>query len=255
MMKRFALYFGIGLLSFTGFVVAFAPAAPFWSLVENDVGNALPELKVQAIGGTVWSGNALLQYQDFPESRLRWVIDPWSLMDANAAIELNLKGEGHDLEGNATVAADSGTLRDVSGFIHSEYVNRVSEGYGLTFAGQIDISNLTVSADRRWITGAEGRLHWTGGRILYRTYLGTRVFMLPPLDGHLSREEDNLRLDLTHEQQPVLDVVLQPTGWALVRLRGRLFELARLEWPEGQSPDDIVLQVDEKLFPGRAPTP
>lgn len=253
-MKRFVLYFGIGLISFTGFVIAFAPVAPFWSWVENDVRGALPKLDVKGIGGTVWSGNALLQYQDFPPSRLHWVLDPWSLMDASASIELTLAGEGHDLQGNATLQSDSGAIRDVQGYIHSEFVNRVSEGYGLTFTGQIDIEDLMVDADRRWVTDADGRLRWTGGRITYRTYRGTQVFTLPPLDGHLYKAEDNLRLDLTHEQQPVLDVVLQPDGWALIRLRGRLFQLANLDWPEGQSPDDTVLQVDEKLFPGRGGT-
>jgi len=46
----------------------------------------------------------------------------------------------------------------------------------------------------------------------------------------------------------VLTVRLDRNGWGKVALKGRLFKLAAQPWPVQGAPDEVVLEVEEKIW-------
>jgi hypothetical protein len=245
-MLGFAL---IALLTFCLFIVVFAPASLIWRIAENEVIRNVPDLLVLRVGGTVWSGEAELAYRQFPTSLLSWQIAPLPILGAKIETQLVVAGEGHQLNGDGLIARQFGTLKSLTGHIDASYINRVSQPQGLTFSSTIDIQNLSFNSDMHWIQEAQGRIFWPGGKIVSRTIAaGTRVFDLPALTGDISMQGESINLDLHHNNETIVDILVKPDGWVSVAVKARLFDLANLPWPAGSSPSDTVLEFEEKLL-------
>lgn len=239
----------IALLTFCIFIVVFAPASLVWRVAEKEVIRNVPDLHVLRVGGTVWSGEAELAYRQFPTSLLNWQIAPLPILGAKIETQLVLTGEGHQLNGDAFVSRQLGVVESLTGHIDASYINRVSQPQGLTFSGTIEIQNFSFSSDMQWIQDASGRIFWPGGKIVSRTLLaGTRVFDLPALTGDISMQGENISLDLHHNNETIVDILVKPDGWVSVAVKARLFDLANLPWPAGSSPGDTVLEFEEKLL-------
>ena len=248
-MKKVLLFGFIALLTFCSFVLIFAPASLIWRIAEQEVIQNVPELHVLRVGGTVWTGEAELAYRQFPTSRLNWTIAPLPLLTARIDTSLVLEGEGHQFTANGTVADQFAQILSLNGFVDASYINRVSQPQGLTFSGRVDIQELELSSDLRWVQEAKGRVFWPGGKIVSRTRAaGTRVFDLPALTGDISMEGPVIYLNLHHDNETVVDIRLKPDGWVRVEVKARLFDLTNLPWPSGSSPSDTVLECEEKLL-------
>jgi len=254
-MKRILLYAGAGLLTFLGFIIFFAPASLLYGTVTNELNKAVPGLQLVSLSDTIWNGRAQLRYRNFPNSELVWNLAKAPLMFAKASADLTLNGEGHKLEAYLDLDNSATHLDNLEGTITSNYVNQESRNLGLTFTGELQLLDISLSADRGWLTGISGKLHWTGGRIHYAPDKSAgvpgQVFELPPLDGALSLDDKVLVLDIIHEGANLALVRLRPDGWAEIIVKARLFDLAGVPWPAGSSLDDTVLQLEQQLFPGR----
>ncbi|MEX2489231.1 MAG: type II secretion system protein N [Pseudomonadales bacterium] len=249
-MKHLLLYVGLGLSAFAAFAIIFAPASAVWLLIGDRVEATLPQLRVFSVDGTVWSGSSDFQYQEFPVSYLEWNLDPLSVFGGSADMDLNLTGEGLRIQAHGSISARQMEIQQFSGFVDSDYINAASQQYGLTFSGRLDIVRLLVTFDHRWVTEASGKFNWDGGRVIFQSAAQVQVLDLPPLSGKLYSGDPQLHLDVQHEQEPVLEVILKPTGWAAVNLKGRLFEIGGITWPGGPDPDATALRVEERIFPG-----
>lgn len=246
-MKRILAYTSIALVTFLCVIVVFAPAATLWNLVKKDVTGRVQDLQVLTVDGTVWQGDAMLRYREFPPAKLAWELSPLSLLKQQAAIIAGLEGEGLQIDSNSLITRN-GLVADGRGTINNSYVNSVSTRYGLTFPGELVIQDLSVQSDFRWISGIEGKLYWGGGQVLLQ-YAEPMVIQLPPLEATLSRAPDNnLLMDVTQAGNTVIQVTLRPTGWAIVDIRARLFDLAGLPRSEGLRPDNSVALLEEKIF-------
>jgi hypothetical protein len=243
-----SLYIATAMLSFLIFLVIFAPASPFWSLVGEDVQDRIPDLKVYRVAGTIWDGEAEIQFRQFPSSTLNWQLSPGELISGAANIHLWANGPGHSLQAEATLSASSGSLQSVNGVISSDYINEVSEQFGLIFSGDLEIHALNVSSDSRWVTDASGSAHWGGGQILLNTSLETQPFLLPPLDGELYFQNQQLILDIAEQNSLLIQIILKQSGWAEIAIKGRLFEVANLQLPNGSHPDETILLLEEKIL-------
>lgn len=246
-MKRALLYLAVFITGFTVFVVAFLPASSAWLLVKDDVARALPNLEVLAVTGTVWQGQAGIRYREFPPTDLDWSLSPFELLKGRALVDTVVAGSGHQLDGTATITP-GGADFSVKGHVDSTYINTVSRRYGLTFSGRLEIQRLRLAADPRWFTAADGAFSWPGGPIVYNTIQGRQTITLPGLDGRLHLDGEDLQLDVVRGDAKLMAITLRPTGWVLVDMKARLFDLAALPWPAGASPDDTALMLEEKLF-------
>ncbi len=239
-----SLYIATAILSFLIFLVIFAPASPAWSLVREDVHDRIPDLKVYRVGGTIWNGEAEIQFRQFPPSALNWQLSPGELISGAANIHLSAHGQGHSFQARATLEASSGSLQFIKGIISSDYINEVSEQFGLIFSGDLEIHELNVSSDSHWITGATGSAHWTGGQI----FLNRQTILLPPLDGELYFENQQLILDIVEQQSLLLQIILKQSGWVEIAIKGRMLEVANLQLPNGSHPDETILLLEEKIL-------
>lgn len=253
-MKKFFAYTAIALVTFCIVVIAFAPAALLWRQVDQEVLANVPELQVSSVRGTLWQGTANIFYRQFPGSQLDWTIAPGAaLTQQTAEADLKLVGEGHELIANLRATAGQLYVDSAVGFIDALYINRVSQPQGLTFAGRVDIRRLNLDSDLKWIQRAEGDIYWPGGKIVSRTMAaGTRVFDLPALVGEIRMRGQDINLILHPENpnQVLVDILVKPTGWVVVAVKARLFDVAGLPWPAGSSLEDTVLQFEEQLLRG-----
>ncbi len=245
---RIALYIISALLSFFIFILAFAPASPFWSLVQADVKKNIPDLNIYRVGGTVWDGQGELQFRQFPPSTILWHLSATRLVNQIADIQIEAQGEGHELRARLGLSETGSFLDNLTGFIHSDYINEVSTQFGFTFSGELEIKTLNLEGDNRWLTGASGEATWSGGRILLNTGPEPQVLDLPPLNGQLTFFDRQLVLDITYKQLTLLQIKLKEGGWAEISVKARLFEVANLPGPGGSDPDETVLLLEEKIL-------
>ena len=89
-------------------------------------------------------------------------------MAANISADIEVAGEGHALSTHLNLTQAETLIEGMQGKISSSFVNQESETLGLTFTGELELQNIDLSADRRWITAIDGNLHWTGGKVHYR---------------------------------------------------------------------------------------
>lgn len=245
---RLILYVLAGLLAFLVCIAAFLPASPAWQHIVIPRLQSIPELVVTGVDGTIWNGRAGFSYRAFPTSTLTWSVSPLALAAAAGGGDLRLSGEGHDI--NARVGLEGGgfILTDGQGLIDASFINSMSEGIGLTFPGEIVLSNIQGKASRRWLTDASGDLTWEGGTIATQTLNAMISYDLPPLTGQLLMEGEKLKLTLKHDGDSFMDISLGPDGWAKVDIYKSLFQHAGLNIPGGEDQPEPVVQVEEKLF-------
>jgi len=246
-MKKFIIYGTTALLSFSVFLVLFAPAGIAFRFVKDDVAR-IPETTVYRVGGTVWEGGADIQYRDFPTSTLRWTLAPIPLMKGLADFHITIGGLGHELDGGLLTDGHNSQLSMLNGFVTSEYIDQVSAQYGLRISGNFAVNEVDLTVENDWFTTMEGDLSWTGGQVLYPVAGGSQAINLPALDGKLAIEDRQLTLNVQHNRLPVLSIFLGRDGWARLEFYAQLFVLADLPLPEGTNTTDIVLTYEEKIL-------
>ena len=241
-----SVYILAAIIAFTGFLIVFAPVSPIWSIVKEDVTKIIPELKVLGVGGSVWDGKSEIQFHQFPPSRVTWAISPFEILKGNAAIKATANGDGHFVDLKAVIDSSEANLRVVDGQFNSDFVNSVSQLYGITFGGIFSIDETFINANKMRIMDAGGTVHWSGGRVTVATR--SETLDLPPLDGELSLEDQLLVLHITHQQSSMLRITLNREGWATIAIKGRFLDIANLSRPEGTSPEETILLLEEKIL-------
>jgi hypothetical protein len=248
-MTRILIFTAIAVLTFSSFVVIYAPAALIWRFAEQEVIEQVPDLHILGVSGTVWSGDAELVYRQFPTSQLEWQISPLPILSGEIDTNLHLFGEGHDFVGSGSISQTAAVVQSLVGYVDASYINRVSQPQGLTFAGRVDVNSLSLSSDLVWIQQASGEIYWPGGKNISRTVsAGTQVFDLPALQGDITMRGEAISLNLHHDNETVVEILLRRDGWVTVAVKARLFEIANLPWPAGSSPSDTVLEFEEQVL-------
>lgn len=252
-MKKVLLYGLAAFLSFAFFIIIFAPAAPIWSLLYASYGKEvfqrIPELKLFSIEGTIWKGKTNIHYRNFPTSQLSWDVSPLQVLQKIAEVDLDITGDAHNFETSVIAEGDRFQLRKLNGRIDANYINQVSEEFGLSFTGEIDAESISISGNPKGLDIVEGHINWNGGEIVSRTIqAGTQVFNLPPLRGDFSinQQYGGLQLDIHNDHQVLVAINLKLDGWAVVEIKSRLFTLAGLSW-QGDA-EDTAITYEEKLF-------
>lgn len=247
-MKLFKVYLSVGIVTFLLFMVIFAPARIIWRLFEDRVSS--PWFSISGIEGTVWRGSANLTGKFLPPGVVEWRINPIDLLPGHLTTHLVLHGSFHKL--TATVLADSNDLqiKEISGFMQADAVNPFIDNYGFQVSGNLDFHDLELHFKANWISQLSGNLQWSGGVVKYTTYRSDQLYELPSLTGELQLESAQLVLDVEDKDQqlPVLTVQLDQKGWGKVAIKRHLFDLAAQSWPVQGAPDDVVLEVEEKIW-------
>ncbi|MDP4640220.1 MAG: type II secretion system protein N, partial [Pseudomonadales bacterium] len=187
-----------------------------------------------------------------PPSRLAWRLAPAGLLAGELRLMLDLAGAGHQLQARTSLTPAQLVVHNLAGEVQASYLQPLATPYGLGLSGALEIRNIALTSAGNWLASAAGDLQWTGGRLEFPTPLGPQQIYLPAMQGNISLQGDNLALEVLTQAvaggEPILTILVKPTGWVEVAIKARLFKLAQLPWPATAGLDATALTVEEKLF-------
>ena len=261
---RKPLIFGfVGLLIFVGVIVLRAPAGVVWRMLAPQVKSALPELVVSRIAGTVWDGQVQLQYASMLPSDVTWQVALPELLSGRLPFAATMTGDAHDLKITGSANLSELRIDTLQGTLDGQYLSQYGQRYQIQLAGSLNILSLHLTTTPRWPLDVAGQLTWSGGAVSIPGPSGRQYLQLPALSGQLTMQDQNLQLQVSEttsdfssnsasnfasNAQELLTVTLQPSGWAKVAIKRRMFKLANIAFPGSQIPDDVALTLEEKIF-------
>lgn len=248
-MKRIFLYVVLGIVTFCAYILINLPVAPFWQRLSPEVSTAIPELNVFGVEGTVWAGEASVQFDQFPVSTLNWDLAVLKLFLGSVISDLSISGANHQIDGTVTLTSDNAIIETLRGKVGAYYINTVSTPQGLTLSGEFSGVDINLKSDLKWLTEATGKIEWPGGEITSRLNAGqSQTVILPPLSGNISLIDNVLWLHIHQSSAPLVSIGVKPSGTASVTVLARLFDLAGLPLPGDADLDSPVLEFEERIF-------
>jgi hypothetical protein len=236
-----AVYVIIAAVTFLVVLVWQAPAA----LVPQLVPEGGP-VSLRSPSGTLWRGRAELS----PVGSLSWSLNALPLAWFKVDIDWILDGDGLLLAGNLSTRGRDLQIEKVKGEVGRTAINTLLGPYGMSVEGDLRLAGIAARIADGAISDASGQAFWEGGTVNYQ--LGGKSFKtaMPALGGVLRMEEEGPTLDVSLAESDVhlMQVTLNPAGWAELKLTKRFLELAGFPWQGAQGPETYVLVVQEKLF-------
>jgi|TARA_B100000315_G_scaffold70219_1_gene64058 general secretion pathway protein N len=247
-MSLFKISLAVGIVTFVVSMILFAPARIIWQTFGDEY--ASQQLSLSRIEGTVWRGSASVTGKFLPPGEVAWRISPLDLMTGQLIAHLNIDGSFHRLTAAVSRESDDLQISGFSGFVQADAVNPLIDDYGLQVSGRLDLRDLGLHLKDGWIGQLGGNLEWSGGTVKYTTYRLAQLYDLPPLSGDLALQSSKITLEIEDKtsELAVLAVELDRNGWGKAILKGRLFDLANQPTPIPGAPDDVVLEVEEKIW-------
>lgn len=242
------IYLFIGLLAFLAFTLAMAPASLLLGFASERL--AMPAVTGLQVEGTLWNASGELQLLALPVMQFKAGLSPLPLVTGTARTELALEATG--LAGNmrGRFKNNGAEIDELTLVVTGEFLNHLTRQYGLELSGQFDLSDIRATVAGNWLTGIQGRLQWTGGRVLIQTPVETHLAELPPLKADLALQGDQLMLpiEIAGSGAPVIDIRLSRDGWAAVAVRHAFLEIAGIPAPAGISGEDPAILIEEKIL-------
>ena len=246
-MKR-ALWLGLaGALALVIFLVLRAPAL----LVERFLGDAFP-ISLSHSAGTVWSGKADTRVGGHDLGRASWNFDPAGLLYGAIGARWRVEAANHSLRGTAH-ASLAETDISVDGHLGADFVNRLLSDYHIRLHGTFELEGIALTfGEGPHPTAASGTLRWEGGTTRYRLAGEIEDVTLPPMQAILSLNEDGqpqAETFTTDVRAPLIRARLDPDGWLHIAISRHFTHLAGRPWPGTGPPDEVVVEVAERLWP------
>ena len=229
-------------------VVAFFPASSLKYLSREIEGFDLIGTE-----GTVWNGKTRFLVRDEIPGSFQWNFD--GLEKWWPRFNWTLNGSGYELRG-VNVFLLKHTQLSIQGEASSDSIQQLLSRFDIFLSGVFKLAPLTL--DIKYKTRSikdinlDGpyEIDWSGGQISY--ILAQQFFQveLPPLTAHgtfgngqaatvISRMDDKKRL---------LELSLKKDGISNIRVFRRLLELTNTPWIGNQELDDVVIEIERKIF-------
>lgn len=238
------------------FVVALAPARLATQLVNQQAPDGFGIRLLQPIG-TLWNGSADLIVEQYPTTRVAWRFQPWALLQLTLGVELELVGDGFNLQGRIEKPIGDG-VRLADGYAHasSRALQTWLAPYDIDPSGELTIEALTLSRLRLTGNGAlkaltsNGQANWSGGDLSYRLAGRTTQVALPPLTGLIDTLDELPRLRVTEKGKdlPLILGHLTPRNSISIGITQGFTRLAGQPWPGSEPDHKVVLEVEEPLI-------
>lgn len=258
-MRSFALTPGRIILLIVLFLLAAAvaflthlPANWIWSQAQPHV--ALPPgIKVEAVGGTLWSGSGLvsLSTPGLPDKTLRLT---WSagLPSFQGRLPLDWRVESRQswAEGELMLAApEQVDIHVARGLISLDEFSDLARRNGLTLPGSITLQSLRFELAGNRLVEARGTGRWDGGPVTWRMGEQSGSAQFPPLAADLQDQDGGIAVAIETEAEamPLIDLVVAPDGMVSMAVRRRLLELSGMPAGNG-SPTDTVFRMQQRVL-------
>lgn len=234
-------------------VLAYLPAAWVWDQIRDEV-RLPPEIIVEAVGGTVWSGASLLKVQPVGTAarslRLTWNVQLPSLDQAAWPVKWRLESRKSWLEGEAALlGTNTAEIQVGQGqIVLSEFAD-IARQNGLTLPGTISVDDLEFQVEDQQLVRAQGRGRWGGGTVAWQMGNQSGEAQLPPFIAELQEQAGGVALDIRTEtaREKLVDLSLSPAGTVSLAVRRRLLQLSDMQ-SGNEAPDDVVIEVQHRVL-------
>lgn len=186
MMRRWLLLGTLGLLALGVVVVATFPAAVAWRWW----GERVPELRLQGVTGSVWSGAAQrLAVRGQALGALRWQLSPWALLGGAVQAQIELDGPGLKLRSAVRATRDGQVqLSDLGADAEAGWLAPALAIPALEPTGTLSVNGASLTLDRTHLPRAvDATLYWNqaGVRGQAVARLGSLTLTAQGQDGHI----------------------------------------------------------------------
>ena len=229
-------------------VVAFFPASSLKYLSREINGFDLigPE-------GTVWNGKTRFLVRDEISGSFQWNFD--GLEKWWPRFNWTLNGSGYELRG-VNVFLLKHTQLSIQGEASSDSIQQLLSRFDIFLSGVFKLAPLTL--DIKYKTRSiedinlDGpyEIDWSGGQISY--ILAQQFFQveLPPLtaQGTFGNGQAATLISRMDDKKRLLELSLKKDGISNIRVLRRLLELTDTPWIGNQELDDVVIEIERKIF-------
>lgn len=231
-------------------MVVYVPAGWIWHQAR-DVVTLPPEMEVHAVSGSVWAGDVQVSHSGLPV-RVSWQLDVRPLIHGFVPLELDMVAPHSRAEGSITGMLDGQVrvlLRQAE--VNLDGITRTRALEGVSVGGIMELESFFVvwSPDEGWLD-ARGYGHWPGGTVTWPMGGRTERATLPPLEGDLRLDRQNLILDIADQEsgQTGVTATLEESGYVDVSLRKHWVDLLGLDFAPDAEPDDVLFNMRRRLF-------
>jgi len=242
----FLLAYGIAL-------AVYLPAGWAWRWAGQSV-QLPPGLQVKQVAGTVWHGQALVNYQRLP-LQLDWRLQPSSIIHGRLPVAWSLSTRRSQLAGDLTVSVGRRLTLSATGHLYmADFAQWVRQQGGAQLAGSIRVDGLKMDwSDGKW-EQAQGTAHWDGGLVTWPMGGRTQQATMPAMQAQLRLRGPDLDLTVARSgsQAPAAEVRLTPGGAVDLMVYRRLLDLAGQSWPDSVPAGAVVFRMRQQLLPGRS---
>ena len=229
-------------------VVAFFPASSLKYLSREINGFDLIGTE-----GTVWNGKTRFLVRDEIPGSFQWNFD--GLEKWWPRFNWTLNGSGYELRG-VNVFLLKHTQLSIQGEASSDSIQQLLSRFDIFLSGVFKLAPLTL--DIKYKTRSiedinlDGpyEIDWSGGQISY--ILAQQFFQveLPPLtaQGTLENGQAATIISRMDDKKRLLELSLKKDGISNIRVLRRLLELTNTPWIGNQELDDVVIEIERKIF-------
>ena len=229
-------------------VVAFFPASSLKYLSREINGFDLIGTE-----GTVWNGKTRFLVRDEIPGSFQWNFD--GLEKWWPRFNWTLNGSGYELRG-VNVFLLKHTQLSIQGEASSDSIQQLLSRFDIFLSGVFKLAPLTL--DIKYKTRSiedinlDGpyEIDWSGGQISY--ILAQQFFQveLPPLtaQGTFGNGLAASVISRMDDKKTLLELSLKKDGTSNIRVFRRLLELTNTPWIGNQELDDVVIEIERKIF-------
>lgn len=233
------------------FLVYTLPASFAWQtlqpLVEKD--SKLLGVSVNDVAGTIWHGQALIQYQN-SIGLINWRVRFSQLLKGQTGLDLSLDSDVGRLSGTLWGGLTEQSVIIDSANVDLKRLNSFLVRQKVVLDGELLVKNVLLVRRDKKIADSIGVLSWTGGNISYPAGRDIHVRDIPPFRGEISWQEPVVHLGIRDDNADfdVISVTLDQAGWLKVSTKKRLLDIAQEPWPSSTKEDQPVFSLRQKIF-------
>lgn len=224
------------------------PAGWIWAQAKSHI-TLPPQLQVQQVSGTIWSGAASAVFMG-KFFRLEWQPDWPSAF--KLPVDIAVGSADSSLKGRVLLGWPLSVELDARGVVHvAEFDDLIRQSEGIMLDGDVTVERMQIHwADNR-LREAQGLASWPGGGVSWPVGDRWETSELPPMELTLQSEADELFLMMVQQGQqvPAAEAVVLANGTLEVQVYKRLIDLAGQPWSGAASPDDVVFRLRQPLLP------
>ncbi len=232
------------------------PASVVWKYAQSYV--SLPkQISVDAVGGSVWQGEALLSVADQGRNlQLKgvWMLGMSALLETGELFTLTLIHPGTALTVSASPGWDFASLSgQLSGHLHPLLLNPFLRQNNAWISGKASINALTFLVRNGRPESVQGSVIWQGGDTYFLPPAGQspKLIRYPQLAIKAVTESEGAilaKVTALGDEKPLIEASLKSDGWLSVAVLGRIKQaVPDLPVPR-KAADQALVKYKEKVF-------